>query len=149
MRVDLNIDIEHREGTLTIKSRSGTLVFPKDHVVQKKINMVTLSELSGMTVEEICKLFGYKTRKSFYDIRRCVLQNDIDTLIPRKTGSKTPSKRTPELEKRIIQLRLTSEKNMYEITITLNQEGFIVKPRLVSQVLNDYGISKKKPLRMR
>ena len=55
-------------------------------------------------------------------------------------------KRTPELEKRIIQLRLTTDKNMYEMTRILNQEGFPVKSRLVAQILSEYGISKKKSL---
>jgi hypothetical protein len=50
------------------------------------------------------------------------------------------------LEKRVIQLRLTTEKNMYEMTRILNQEGFAVKSRLVAQILSDYGISKKKSL---
>lgn len=147
MKIALNFEIKYKEEILTIKSKSGkTLVFPKDHVVQKKIHMVTLAELSNITIEKICELFNYRTRKSFYDVRRAVLQNDIDSLIPKKTGPKCPPKRTPELEKRIIQLRLNSDYNMYGITDALNKEGFNVKPRLVGQIINDYGISKKKSL---
>lgn len=148
MKIELDLDIKYNNGILTIKSKSGkTLVFYNDHIVQKKIQMVTLAELSEITIEEICNIFGYKTRKSFYDVRRCVLQNDIDSLLPKKTGPKSPPKRTPELEKHIIQIRLNSDKNMYEITDELNQKGFNIKSRLVGNILNDYGISKKKPLR--
>jgi transposase len=147
MKIALDLDVRIKDNILILKTTSGrTLIFPKDHMVQKKIQMVTLAELSDMTIEEICKLFNYKTRKSYYDIRRFVLENNIEALMPKKTGPKSAPKRTTELEKRIIQLRLTTDKNMYEMTRTLNQEGFPVKSRLVSQVLSEYGISKKKPL---
>ena len=147
MKIALDLDVRIKDNILILKTSSGrTLIFPKDHVVQKKIQMVTLAELSDMTIEEICKLFNYKTRKSYYDIRRFVLENNIEALMPKKTGPKSAPKRTPELEKRIIQLRLTTEKNMYEMTRNLNQEGFPVKSRLVAQILSEYGISKKKSL---
>ena len=61
----------------------------------------------------------------------------------KRTGPKSAPKRTVELEKRVIQLRLSTEKNMYEMTRILNQERFSTKSRLVAQILNDYGISKK------
>jgi len=147
MKIALDLDVRIKDNILILKTTSGrTLIFPKDHVVQKKIQMVTLAELSDMTIEEICKLFNYKTRKSYYDIRRFVLENNIEALMPKKTGPKSAPKRTTELEKRIIQLRLTTDKNMYEMTRILNQEGFPVKSRLVAQILSEYGISKKKSL---
>ena len=147
MKIALDLDVRIKNNILILKTSSGrTLIFPKDHVIQKKIQMVTLAELSDMTIEEICKLFNYKTRKSYYDIRRFVLENNIEALMPKKTGPKSAPKRTTELEKRIIQLRLTTDKNMYEMTRILNQEGFPVKSRLVAQILSEYGISKKKSL---
>ena len=147
MKIALHLNIQLKDGILILKSKSGrVLMFPKDHVVQKKIHMVTLAELSDLTIGEICKLFKYKTRKSYYDIRRFVLGNNIEALIPKKTGPKSAPKRTAQLEKRVIQLRLTTDKNMYEMTRILNQEGFPVKSRLVAQILSDYEISKKKSL---
>jgi hypothetical protein len=147
MKIALDLDVQLKDDILILKSRSGrTLIFPKDQVVQKKIQMVTLAQLSDLTIEEICKLFNYKTRKSYYDIRRFVLDNNIEALMPKKTGPKSSPKRTPQLEKRVIQLRLTTDKNMYEMTRILNQEGFPIKPRLVAQILSEYGISKKKSL---
>jgi len=147
MKVALDLDVQIKDGTLILDSSSQrSLIIPAEHVVSRKIHMVTLAELSSMSIAQICSLFGYRTRKSYYDIRRAVLQNDIEALMLRKTGPKSPPKRTPELEKRVIQLRLTTDKNMYQITETLNREGFTVGPRLVGQILNDYGISKKKSL---
>lgn len=147
MKLALDLDVKFQDGMLILTSGFGrTLMFSKDHVVPKKIQMVALAELSDLTIEQICQLFNYKTRKSYYDIRRWVLENNIEALLPKKTGPKSAPKRTSELEKRVIQLRLTTEKNMYQMTRILNQEGFAVKSRLVAQILSDYGISKKKSL---
>lgn len=147
MKIALDLNVQLQEGMLILTSGSGrSLMFSKDHVVPKKIQMVALAELSDLTIEQICQLFNYKTRKSYYDIRRWVLQNNIEALLRKKTGHKSAPKRTSELEKRIIQLRLSTDKNMYKITRILNQEGFAVKSRLVAQILSDYGISKKKSL---
>ena len=147
MKIALDLDVKFEDGMLILTSDSGrSLMFAKDHVVPKKIQMVALAELSDLTIEQICQLFNYRTRKSYYDIRRWVLENNIEALLPKKTGPKSAPKRTSELEKRVIQLRLPTEKNMYEMTRLLNQEGFAVKSRLVAQILSDYGISKKKPL---
>ena len=150
MKIGIELEVQFKEGMLILKSSSGkTFFFPKDHVVQKKIQMVALAELSELSIEQICKFFNYKTRKSYYDIRRFVLENNIDALTPKKTGPKSAPKRTPQLEKRVIQLRLSTEKNMYEMTRILNREGFSVKSRLVAQILSDYGISKKNRFRRR
>ena len=147
MKIALHLDVQFKNGILTLNAGNGrTLVFPEDFVVPKKIQMVTLAELTNLSIEEICHLFGYKTRKSYYDIRRLVLENNIEALLPGKTGPQSPPKRTKELEKRVIQLRLTTDQNMYHMTRTLNQEGFPVKSRLIAQILSDYGISKKKSL---
>jgi hypothetical protein len=99
MKIALDLDIRFKEGTLLLKSGSSrTLIFPEDHVVQKKIQIFTLAELSDLTIEQICKLFNYKTRKSYYDIRRFVLENNIEALMPRKAGPKTVPKRLSEME---------------------------------------------------
>ena len=145
MKIALDLNVQLKDGVLILHSSTGrSLVFPKNHVVTKKIQMVTLAELSNLTIEEICQLFGYKTRKSYYDIRRFVIENNMAALMPQKTGPKAAPKRTTELEKRVIQLRLGTDKNMYDLTEILRREGFTIGSRLVAQILNDYGISKKK-----
>ena len=53
MKITLDLDIRFKEGNLLLKSGSGrTLIFPKDHVVQKRIQMVALAELSDLTIED-------------------------------------------------------------------------------------------------
>src|SRR4030043_2079823 len=107
MKIPLDLEVTLKEGVLILATSQGQIILPQDHYVQKKICMVTMGELSPLTVEEICQLFHYKTRKSYYDIRRFVLENKIEKLFPQRTGPKAPSKRTPALEKRALQSRLT------------------------------------------
>jgi hypothetical protein len=85
MKIALDLDVKFQDGMLILSSGSGrSLMFSKDHVVPKKIQMVALAELSDLTIEQICQLFNYKTRKSYYDIRRWVLENKIEALMPKK-----------------------------------------------------------------
>ena len=67
MKISLDLDVKLKDGILVVSSASGkTLLFPKDHVVPRKIQMVTLAELSDMTIEEICKLFPCGMVKGAY-----------------------------------------------------------------------------------
>jgi hypothetical protein len=80
---------------------------------------------------------------SYYDTRNTVLKGEPAALLPKRTGPHTPSKRTKELEAIIIRTRFETDGSMYDIADTLAQLGFTVSPRLVGQVLADYGLSKK------
>jgi len=64
-----------------------------------------------------------------------VVENNIQALMPKRPGPKSACKRTPELEKPVVQLRLSTDKNMYEMTRMLNQKGFSVKSGAVVQIL--------------
>ena len=111
--------------------------------------MVTLGELTDLPKIQIAKLFGYATRKSYYDIRNAVLNGNSQDLIPESTGPKSAPKRTKELEALVIQMRFETDDSMYEMASKLNNLGFDVSPRLIGQILMDYGLSKKKPLQAR
>jgi transposase len=62
-----------------------------------------------------------------------------------KTGSKRKSKRTEELENRILAIRFKHpEKDMYEITDILTEEGYHISARSVARVLSEHGVTLKK-----
>ena len=64
MKIALDLDVQLKEGMLILNSASGrTLIFPKDHVVPKKIQMVTLAELSDLTIEHTA-LMRYQGQSS-------------------------------------------------------------------------------------
>ncbi len=145
MKISLNVEISHQDGDLIITDKQGRVVtFSKDQVVQKKVSMITLGELTAYPKLQVARAFGYSTRKSYYDIRYAVLNGIPADLLPQATGPKSAPKRTREVEVLVIQMRFETEKNMYQIADSLQKLGFDISARLVGQILSDYGLAKKK-----
>jgi hypothetical protein len=144
MHIALNLDVEVQDGTLVLTDRTGqTITFSKEQRVQQKVSMVILGDLGGLPKRQLAAGFGFKTRKSYYDSRKAVLQGSLADLFPKRRGPRSPSIRTKEIEALIIRTRFETDRNMYEIADTLTQMDYPVSARLVGQVLADYGLSKK------
>ncbi len=146
MQIILNINILVKDDTLVLAERTGkAITFSKDQTVQKKVSMVALGELCGLSKRQLATGFGFKTRKSYYDSRNAVLHGAPQDLLPKRTGPHTRSKRTKEVEALIIRTRFETDLNRDGIAEALTQRGFKASARLVGQVLADYGLSKKTP----
>jgi hypothetical protein len=144
MHIRLDVEVLVKDGILLLTDRVGkTVTFSKRQIVQKKVSMVTLGELCDLPKIKVAQSFGFKTRKSYYDIRNAVLHGSPADLLPKRTGPQKAPKRTKELEAFIIRRRFETNLNMYEIADELAKMGFNVSARLVGQVLVDYGLSKK------
>lgn len=144
MHIKLDVEVLVKDGALVLTDRAGQAVtFFKEQTVQKKVSMITLGELSGLPKINVARSFGFKTRKSYYDIRKAVLHGPPADLLPKRTGPQQPPKRTKEIEALIIRSRFVTNLNMYEIADELTKMGFKVSSRLVGEVLADYGLSKK------
>ena len=144
MPIALNLDVEVEDGSLMLTDRTGqTITFSKEQTVQKKVSMLTLGELCALPKRQLVTGFGFKTRKSYYDSRRAVLQGSLADLVPKRRGPRNPSRRTKEMEALIIRTRFETDGHLYEIADTLTQMNCPVSARLVGQVLADYGLSKK------
>jgi len=144
VNISLNVEVLVKNGALVLTNREGHVItFSRDQAVQKKVSMITLGELSDLPKSKLAQAFGFKTRKSYYDIRDAVLNGSPADLLPKRTGPQTTQKRTREVEALIIQKRYETDLNMYEIADLLTGLGFHVSARLVAEVLSDYGLSKK------
>ena len=72
-------------------------------------------------------------------------KNRWDGLKEKKKGPKSKSKRNEKLEKRVLAIRFKSpEKDMYEITDILTEEGYNISARSVARVLSEHGVTLKK-----
>ena len=144
MPLTFRLNVQAQEGTLRLTDRAGkTVTFSKEQTVQQKVSMITLGELCGLPKRQLATCFGFKTRKSYYDIRHAVLNGSSADLLPKRPGPPTPSKRTKEGEARIIRTRFETARTREAIAEALTQRGFTVSARLVGQVLADSGRSKK------
>ena len=144
MQITLHVNVQVKDGVLVLTAPSGkTVSFSKEQAVQQKISMIILGELCGFPKRQLVVGFGFKTRKSYYDIRNAVLNGSLADLLPKRPALRTPPKRTQEVEAQIIRMRFETDLNMYEIAETLTHMGFTISARLVAQVLADYGLAKK------
>lgn len=144
MNISLNVEVITKNGALVLTDRDGKVVtFSPEQSIQKKVSMITLGELCDIPKIKLSQAFGFKTRKSYYDIRDAVLNGLPADLLPKRTGPQDTSKRTKEIESLIIRLRYQTDLNMYQIAENLTRIGFNISARLVAQVLADYGLSKK------
>src|SRR5437899_10831037 len=143
MHIALNLYVEVQDGTLVLTDRTAqTISFSKAQSVQQKVSMITLGHLCGHPKRQLAAGFGFKTRKSYYDSRKAVLQGSLADLFPKRRGPRSPSIRTQEIEALIIRTRLETDRNMYEIADTFTQMDYPVGTRLVGQVRADYGPAK-------
>lgn len=144
MNISLDVEVLVKNGALVLTDRDGkAITFSPEQSVQKKVSMITLGELCDLPKIRLAQAFGFKTRKSYYDIRDAVLNGSSADLLPKRTGPQKPPKRTKEVEALIIRSRFDTDLSMYEIADELTRLGFDVSARLVAQVLADYGLSKK------
>ena len=144
MQITLNINVLVKDGTLILTDHSGKAVtFSQEQTVQKKVIMILLGEFCDLPKRQLAAGFGFKTRKSYYDVRHAVLNGSPADLLPTRPGPHHPSKRTKEVEALIIRTRFETDLNRDEIAEALAQQGFNISARLVGHVLADYGLSKK------
>src|SRR5712671_4833491 len=144
MHIAFNLNVQAKDGTLVLTDRTGkTVTFSEEHTVQQKVSMITLGELCGLPKRQLATCFGFKTRKSYYDIRHTVLNGSPADLLPKRPGPHTPSKRTKEVEALIIRTRFETDLHRDAIAEALTQQGCKVSARRVGQVLADDGLAKK------
>lgn len=144
MKISLNVDVLKKNGTLVLTDREGKAVaFSPEQIIQRKVCMITLGELCDHSKIKMAHAFGFKTRKSYYDVRDAVLKGLPADLLPKRTGPQNAPKRTREVEALIIRKRFETDLNMYEIANELILLGFNVSASLVGQVLADFGLTKK------
>ena len=144
MNISLDVEVLVKNGTLVLTDREGKAIsFSREQTVQKKVSMITLGELCDLPKIRLAQAFGFRTRKSYYDIRDAVLNGSPADLLPKRTGPQNRPKRTKEVESLIIRRRFETGLTMYEIADELSRLGFDVSARLVAQVLADFGLSKK------
>jgi len=138
MQITLNVNVLVKDGALVLTDHTGKPVtFSKEQTVQQKVSMIVLGELCDLPKRQLATGFGFKTRKSYYDIRNAVLNGSLADLLPKRPAPRTPPKRTKEVEACIIRTRFETDLNMYEIAEALTHMGVNISARLVGQVLAD------------
>ncbi len=115
-----------------------------ENPIQKRYEMIRELSLSSEPRKDICAKYGY-SRKTGNEYLNAWKEKDWDGLKDKPRGPKTKSKRTDELEKRVIDIRFKDrEKDMYDIAEILSSEGYEISARSVARILSEHGITLKK-----
>lgn len=112
--------------------------------IQKRYEMIRELSLSSEPRKDICARYGY-SRKTGNEYLNAWKEKDWEGLKDEPRGPKTKSKRTDELEKRVMDIRFKDrEKDMYDIAEILRSEGYEISARSVARILSEHGITLKK-----
>jgi len=112
--------------------------------LQRKYELVRELKLSGSSKEEVCSKYRY-SRIMGYLCETAWDNYKWDGIKEKKKGPRRKSKRTEMLEKRVLAIRFKNpEKDMYEITDILTEEGYSISARTVARVLSEHGVTLKK-----
>lgn len=116
MPLTLNRNVQVKDGTLVRTDCAGTIVtVSQEHPVQKKGSMLTLGARCGLPTRQLATGFGFPSRPSSSESRNAVLQGIAADLWPTRTGPHPASKRTTEVEARLIRTRVETTGTMDEI----------------------------------
>lgn len=145
MQLNLTLTITTHDDQLTLTTADGrTIIFTPEQPVQQQVCLVLFGLLSDAPKTAIAQACGYATKKSFYDHRDAVLHQPSSALLPQKRGPKGAFKRTPALDAFIVQRRAEKQEELYTLHQAVRDAGYSVGVRLVSMVLAEHGLTKKK-----
>ena len=100
--------------------------------LQRRYELIRELKLSSSPKEEICAKYGY-SRVVGHLYATAWDKHRWEGLVDKKKGPKRKSRRTKELENRVLAIRFKSpEKDMYEITDILAEEGYDISARSVA-----------------
>jgi len=150
MRLTLDITLSSTDGQLTLTTDAGrAITFTADQPLQQQICLVLFGALTNQPKDALANACGYATKKSFYDHRDAVLRQPSAALGPKKRGPKGAHKRTPALDIFVLKRRVEHGDDLYTLHHAVREAGFPVGVRLVSQILAEHGLTKKKRCRLR
>lgn len=128
--------------------KGRTFEIDLENPLQKRYEMVRELSLSSEPRKDICARYGY-SRKTGNEYLNAWKEKDWEGLKDEPRGPKTKSKRTDELEKRVLDIRFKDrEKDMYDIAEILSSEGYEISARSVARILSEHGITLKKRRRI-
>ncbi len=115
-----------------------------ENPIQRRYEMIRELSLSSKPRKDICVRYGY-SRKTGNEYLKAWKEKDWEGLKDEPRGPKTKSKRTDELEKRVLDIRFKDrEKDMYDIAEILSNEGYEISARSIARILSEHGITLKK-----
>ena len=145
MQTQITFAIISRDGDILYRTADGKeYVVKYEDICQRKLEMVKVAQLTDLPIKDVCQIFGFKSRQTYYQAKGVLEEIGSVGLFPRKTGPKRNYVMSEELVARAIELRFRTDWNMYGIGEKLREEGFPVRDRMVGEIFENYRITVKK-----
>lgn len=111
---------------------------------QRRYEMLRDYHLSADAAEVIARRFDH-SRAGLYQWLERYQEEGWAGLLPQKPGPKGPTKRTPELDRRVIELRYQDrERTIYDLAELLEPEA--ISTRTIARILAEHGLTRKRGL---
>ena len=145
MQITLNVNVLVKDGALVLTDHTGKPVtFSKEQTAQQKVSMIVLGELCDLPKRQLATGFGFKTRKSYYDIRNAVLNGSLADLLPKRPAPDAPHPNVPRRSKRVSSAHASRPISICMRSLRCSPTWASTSAQeLVGQVLADYGLTKK------
>ncbi len=134
--------IEFDEVRSVLRGEVGSLAFPEDDLVIRKLAMLIEGECEGLGADTAAAKFGY-SRARYYQLRAMCRDGGVEALISGKRGPQRNYRRNKETVRRIIRYRfLNPDASAAGVAQKLKQDGIQISERSVERVIADYGLQK-------
>ncbi|MCL0099192.1 hypothetical protein M1O16_05110 [Dehalococcoidia bacterium] len=144
METQMTFAIFLKDGDILYRTPDGKeYVVKYEDICQRKLEMIKVAQLTDLPIKDVCQIFGFKSRQSYYSARSVLEEIGSVGLFPGKTGPKRNYVMSQELVARAIELRFRTDWNMYAIGEKLREEGFPVRDRMVGEIFEKYRITVK------
>jgi transposase len=122
---------------------AGELLIPPHDELTLRLLMLIEGECEAHDVAATAAKYGF-SRQRYYQLFRLFEDQGALALLPQKTGPKTNSVRTDEVERQVIRQRfLDPDASADIIAQKLRQADFPISTRSVERVIEKYGLPKK------
>lgn len=145
METQITFAIISRDGDILYRTADGKeYVVKYEDICQRKLEMIKVAQLTDLPIKDVCQIFGFKSKQTYYHAKSVLEEIGSVGLFPRKTGPKRNYVMSEELVTKAIELRFHTDWNMYAIGEKLREEGFSVRDRMVGEIFEKYRITVKK-----
>ncbi|MFW0859677.1 MAG: hypothetical protein AAGB97_05910 [Dehalococcoidia bacterium] len=145
METQMTFAISLRDGDILYRTLDGKeYVVKHEDICQRKLEMIKVARLTDLPIKDVCQIFGFKSKQTYYHARSVLEEIGSVGLFPGKTGPKRNYVMSEGLVARAIELRFRTDWNMYGIGEKLREEGFPVRDRMVGEIFEKYRITVKK-----
>jgi hypothetical protein len=122
---------------------AGSLAVPATDEQARRFLMLVEGECLQAQVTETAQKYGF-CRQRYYQMLADYRQGGLPALLPRKTGPKSPYRRTDQVVRQILRYRfLDPDASPEVIAQKLRQTRFPISLRSIERVIADYGLQKK------